>query len=282
LQNISGMRDGIWKGSISFGLLNIPVTLKSADEAKELHFSMLEEKTLSPIHMKRVNNKGREVQWSKLTKGYQYKPGKFVIMTDKDFKAANVKATQAIDIEDFVSIDDIDPMLFEKPYYLVPQKAGIKGYFLLREALTKTGKVAVAKIVIRVRQRLVAIMAKGDYLVLEVLRFAHEVKEIHEVDYLKGTNTNPKLDPRELKMAVALVEGMTAKWEPDKYKDTYYQDLLKRIKAKIKAGPAKVLEDEEPEEAPAASSSRVLDLMPLLKKSLEERKKGSKRKSSTA
>ena len=274
------MRDGIWKGSISFGLLNIPVTLKSADEAKEIHFSMLEAKTLSPIHMKRVNNKGKEVKWNNLTKGYQYKPGKFVVMDEKDFKAANVKATQEIDIEDFVSIDDIDPMLFEKPYYLVPQKAGMKGYFLLREALSKTGKVAIAKIVIRVRQRLVAIMAKGDYLVLEILRFAHEVKEIHEVDYLSGVETHPKLNPRELKMAMALVDGMTAKWEPDKYKDTYYNDLMKRIKAKIKNGPAKVLEDEEPEEKAAPSTSRVIDLMPLLKKSLEQ--KAGKRKRSAA
>jgi DNA end-binding protein Ku len=266
-------RSAIWKGSISFGLLNIPVTLQTASESKDLHFQMLDSKDLAPIKYKKVNaNTGREVAYERIAKGYEYEPDQYVIMTKQDFAAANPKATQTIDIEDFVDLTDIDPLMIERPYYLVPQKGGEKGYFLLRDALEKTEKVAVGKIVIRTKQHLCSVMARGDYLICMLLRFAHEVLEINEVDYLEDVK-KVHYSPKELKMAEQLISGMSSKWEPEKYKDTYYDDLMKRIKAKIKAGASHTIEEPE-EEIPEIQPSKVVDLLPLLRKSLEEKGNG--------
>lgn len=271
------MRAGIWKGSISFGLLNIPVSLQSAEEEKSLHFSLLDAKSKAGIKFKRVNAQtGREVPYSQIVKGYKYESGQYVVLTDKDFKAANVKATQTIDIEDFVLLEEIDAMLFEKPYYVVPQKNGEKGYFLLRDALEKSKKVAVGKVVIRTKQRLAALMVKGDYLVLELLRFSYEVLEAHEVDYLEGVK-KPKYSDRELKMAEALIKDMTTDWDPDKYKDTYRDDLMKRIRQKIKLGEGEEIEEVKPEKS--VGGGKVVDLLPLLRQSLENKKSQKPKKS---
>lgn len=267
------MAGSIWKGSISFGLLNIPVNLQKAQEGTDLSFSMLDEKDLSPIKYKKVNAKsGHEVPWPRIVKGYEYDSGQFVIMNKDDFKAANPKATQTIDIEDFVSFDEIDLMFFEKPYYLVPQKNGTKGYFLLCEALKKTNKVAIAKIVIRTKMHLACIMAKGDYLVLEMLRFAHEVLQVDEVDYLKGIDM-PKVSAKEIKMAEELIDGMTGKWRPEQYKDTYNDDIMKIINMKIKAGEGQEIDYGELPKEEKGNTGKVVDLMPLLRQSLEQRKK---------
>ncbi len=267
------MAGSIWKGSISFGLLNIPVSLQKAQEGHDLSFSMLDEKDLSPIKYKKVNGKtGHEVPWPRIVKGYQYESGQYVIMNKDDFKAANPKATQTIDIEDFVSFDEIDLMFFEKPYYLVPQKNGVKGYFLLCEALKKTNKVAVSKIVIRTKMHLACIMAKGEYLVLEMLRFAHEVLQADEVDYLKGTE-KPKVTAKEIKMAEELIDGMTGKWKPEQYKDTYNDDIMKIINMKVKAGEGHEIDYGELPKEEKGNTGKVVDLLPLLRKSLEERKK---------
>jgi len=262
---------GIWKGSISFGLLNIPVTLQTAEQEKELHFTQLDPSNMAPIKMKRTNSKtGREVDYGDIVKGYKTDSGRYVIVTDKDFKAANPKATQTIDLEDFIAVDDIDPMLFERPYYVVPQKNGEKGYFLLRDALERSKKVAVGKLVLRTKQHLAAVMPRGKYLVMELLRFAHEVLEEHEVKYLEGIS-EPSYQPRELKMAEQLVEEMTTNWKPDRYKDTYHDDLLARIKAKEKNGDLEDAPEEEVEED--EDSSKVVDLLPLLQKSLASGRK---------
>lgn len=266
------MAGSLWKGSISFGLLNIPVALQKAQEGHELNFSMLDEKDLSPIKYKKINAKdGKEVPWERIVKGYQYEKGQYVIMSKEDLKAANPKATQTIDIEDFVDFADIDLMFLEKPYYLVPQKSGIKGYFLLVEALKKTKKVAIAKIIIRTKMHLSMVMTKGDYLVLELLRFGHEVLDVDEVEYLSDIQ-KPKFNVKEIKMAEELIKGMSAKWNPDQYKDTYNDDVMKIIKMKIKAGEGEEIEWDLPKEE-RGNSGKVVDLMPLLKKSLEEKKK---------
>ena len=269
-------RSGIWKGSISFGLLNIPVNLQTANESKDLNFHMLDSRDFGQIKYKKVNaNSGKEVPYDKIVKGYEYEPDEFVIINKADFTAANPKATQTIDIEDFVEADEIDTMLFDRPYYLVPQKSGEKGYFLLRDALIKTQKVAIGKVVIRTKQHLSAIMPKDDYLVLELLRFAHEVKRVHQVDFLEDVKTTGRYNPRELKMAEDLIRGMSAKWKPEKYDDTYFEDMMKLIKKKIKAGNTHQIEsgDAEPEEE-IESNSGVADLLPLLRQSLA--KKGGK------
>lgn len=270
-------RAGIWKGSISFGLLNIPVVLQTSGETKELHFHMLDSKDFQPIKYRKVNaSSGKEVPYERIVKGYEYEPDQFVVVNKQDFAAANPKATQTIDIEDFVLLDEIDTMLFDKAYYLLPQKNGEKGYFLLRDALEKTKKVAIGKIVIRTKQHLAAIMVKGEYLVLELLRFAHEVKEVHEVDYLDGVKTTGRYNPRELKMAEELIKGMTAKWKPEKYDDTYYDDIMKLIKAKVKAGKTHVVESGDEEEVEQVEPTKVVDLLPLLRESLNQKKPAGK------
>jgi DNA end-binding protein Ku len=275
------MAGSIWKGSISFGLLNIPVALQKAQEDKDLSFSMLDEKDLSPIKYKKVNAKtGHEVPWPRIVKGYEYESGHYVIMNKEDFKAANPKAIQTIDIEDFVSFEEIDLMFFEKPYYLVPQKNGIKGYFLLREALKKSNKVAISKIVIRTRMHLACIMAKGDYLVLELLRFAHEVLEVSEVEYLDNVD-RPKVTAKEVKMAEELIDGMTSKWKPEQYKDTYNADIMKIIHLKVKAGEGQQIDYGELPKEEKSNTGKVVDLMPLLRKSLEEKKKVNTAKKTT-
>ncbi len=270
------MAGSIWKGSISFGLLNIPVSLQKAQQEKELSFSMLDGKDFSPIKYKKINgNNGNEVPWNRIVKGYEFEKGQYILMSKDDFKAANPKATQTIDIEDFVNFDDIDLMFLQKPYYLVPQKSGIKGYFLLVEALRKTNKVAIGRIVIRTKMHLVMLMARENYLILEILRFGHEVLDIDEVDYLKDVE-KPKYNPKELKMAEELIEGMTTKWNPEQYKDTYHDDLLKVINMKIKAGKSQKIEWDFPREE-RGNTGPVLDLMPLLRQSLEQRKRSKKK-----
>lgn len=261
------MSTNVWKGSISFGLLNIGVALKSAQEDRSISFAMLDGKDLSRIKFQRVNAEtGREVPYKRIVKGYEYKKGQFVIVTDKDFKAANPKATQTLDIEDFVSLEEIDPMLFDKPYYVVPQKNNEKSYVLLRDVLAKTKSVAVGKMVMHTKQHLAMIMARGDYLVLEILRFAHEVREISEVDYFEDVDLKKKYTPKEFEMAKALVSGMSAAWEPEKYNDTYYDDIMKIINKKVKEGDDYEIEAPKAEKAVAASN--VVDLLPLLKQSL--------------
>jgi DNA end-binding protein Ku len=272
------MRSNIWKGSISFGLLNIPCSLQTAQADKEIHFSMLDEKGLSRIKFRRVNaDTGKEVPYERIVKGYEYKPGHYVVMNEGDFKKANPKATQTIDIEDFALLEDVDLLMFERPYYLVPQKGAEKGYFLLRQALADTKKVAVAKIVIRTKQHLCLIFPRGDYLILELLRFAHQVKEVSEVNYLKEVNKRVSYTQKELKMAEDLIAGMTSKWKPEQYKDTYYSDLMKLIQAKVKQGKGKLVKEPK-EEKLEPLTDNVVDLMPLLAKSLAAKKSTRTRK----
>lgn len=267
------MATSIWKGSISFGLLNIPVILKKAHEERDLSFNLLDEKDLSPIRYKKINQRtGHEVPLGRIVKGYEYENGEYVIMNKEDFIAANPKATQTIDIQDFVGFDEIDLMYFEKPYYLIPQKNGIKGYFLLVEALKRTHKVAVAKVVIRNKMHLTCIMPKGRYLVLEIMRFDHEILRQEKVDYLKDIKT-PKFNPKELKMAEELIEGMTSKWQPAQYRDTYFDDIKKIIKQKVKSGNLKEVVLEKKAQEVEGNTGVVVDLMPLLKKSLQAKKK---------
>ncbi|MNJ91386.1 putative DNA repair protein YkoV [compost metagenome] len=276
------MAGSIWKGSISFGLLNIPVTLQSAELDKGVHFSLLDKKDMSRIKYQKISaSTGKEVPFDRIVKGYQYESGRFVVLSDADIKKANVKATQTIDIEDFVLMDEVDPLLFDRPYYLVPQKGAEKGYFLLRDALLKTSKVAIAKIVIRVKQHLVMILPKGEYLVLELLRFSHQVKSAKELDYLKEVGAKGRFNSRELKMAEDLIAGMTTKWKPEKYRDTYYNDVMKMIKSRVRQGKGKVAVEPAKEEK-ITPTSNIIDLMPLLKQSLAAQKGKKKPRAASA
>lgn len=269
------MARGIWTGAISFGLINIPVQIMSAKEQESLHFRMLDSRDNSPIGYKQINKStGKEVDRKYIVKGYELEPNQFVIMDEEDFEAANPKQTKTIDIEDFVMTEDLDPLMFEKPYYLVPAKNGEKGYVLLRKVLQRTKKAAVARFVLRKKQHLVAIMARGDYLILEQLRYAHEVREVDQAKFLEDVDLEKvRISEKEIKMAESLVDGMTGDWDPEKYKDTYNEDLLKRIEAKAKTGELQAA----PEVDIKPTNTNLVDLMPLLEKSLAAAKRPEKK-----
>ncbi len=260
------MPRAIWKGSITFGLVNIPVGLYSAETRDEIHFKMLDKKTMSPIHYKRVSEEsGKAVDWNDIVRGYEFSPGKYVVMSDEDLKRAAPEATQTIDIVDFVDLDEISPLYFDKPYFLGPDKKGTKAYALLREVLRRTNKVGIAKVVIRTRQYLSAVVARGDVLTLELLRYAHELRDPSELEVPRGKEG---VSERELDMAERLVEGMVDAWDPEKYKDDYRKDMMKMIEERVEAGQLEA--SPEPAPKPQKRADNVVDLMALLKRSVEE------------
>jgi DNA end-binding protein Ku len=268
----------IWKGSISFGLVNIPIALYPATRKEEMKFRLLRGSDLSPVNYKRVAEKdGREVPWDQIVKGYEYEKGKYVVLKDEDFQRVDLEATQTVDIQDFVDQDEIDPMYFYKPYYLEPQKGGDKAYVLLRDTLKKTGKVGIAKVVIKTRQYLAGVKAEDDVLILELMHFAEELAEADKL------NVPKKLEPakREIDMATALVDSMSSKWDPTKYRDDYRDALMEVIEEKVEAG-GKEIEEKPKKKAPP--STKVIDLVSVLQESLNkahgEKKTARKTKSS--
>ena len=253
----------IWKGSITFGLVNIPVDLRSAVRGDNISFRMLHEEDLSPIKYERVcAADGEPVPWNEIVKGYEFAKGKYVIMTDEDFKAAALEASRTIDILDFVRQEEIDPRYFETPYYLLPGKGGEKGYALLREAIRETGAIGIGKIIIRQKQHLAAIKVIGDALVLEIMRFANELVDANDFTFPKAEG----LRPQELKMAQQLIENLAEPFDPEKYTDDYRANLMKIIRAKMKG---KKIKYEEPE---VEKDTGVIDLMSKLQASLEQAK----------
>src|SRR5947209_13813875 len=204
----------IWKGSISFGLVSIPVALHPATKREELSFRLLRAKDLSPVNYKRVAEAdGKEVPWEQIVKGYEYEKGKFVVLKDDDFKRVDLEATDTIDIVDFVDLAEINPIYFMKPYYMEPQRGGGPAYVLLRDVLARSNKAGIAKVVIRNRQHLAAVKANGNALVLELLHFADELVDVSHLD-IPAAKTPGK---RELDMATVLVDKMTDRWDPHKY-----------------------------------------------------------------
>jgi len=251
----------IWKGALTFGLVNIPVELKSAVRSDHVSFRLLHEEDLSPVKYERVCQRtGEPVPWSEIVKGYEYQKGKFVVLTDEDFKAAALESSKTIDILDFVQESEIDPRFFETPYYLVPSKGGEKAYALLREAVRNAGAVGIGKIIIRQSQHLAGVKVVGDALVLEIMRFANELVDEEEFTF-PGADV---VRPQELKMAEQLVANLEEPFDPEKYTDEYRANLMKVIKAKMKGKKVALTEEhEEPGDA------KVLDLMARLQASLE-------------
>jgi len=272
------MARSLWKGAISFGLVNVPVELHSArsrnsSRADGLDMTMLDKRDLAPVGYKRVNKStGKEVAWGDVVKGYEYKDDKYVVLSDEDFRRANPEASRTVDILAFVELADIQPQYFETPYYLVPEKRGEKAYALLRETLEKAGKAGIASVVIRTKQYLAALVAEDDVMVLNTLRYADELKEPGELKIPKA-----KVTAKELDMALRLVEDMADDWQPAKFKDTYREDLLKRIKEKVKAGQTEELTEPDPDAEKPAKGADVIDLMALLKKSVEKKPAKAKR-----
>jgi len=257
------MARAIWKGNISFGLVNIPIALYAATRREELKFRLLRKDDLSPVNYKRVAEKdGKEVPWNQIVKGYEYEKGKYVVLRDEDFQRVDLEATQTVDIQDFVDLEEIDPMYFYKPYYLEPQKGGDKAYALLRDALKDTNKVGVAKVVIKTRQYLAGVKPEDGALVLELMHFADELADSEKLHVPRKL----EVGKREMDMARSLIGSMTSKWQPEKYKDDYREALMEVIEEKVEAGGKEI--EHKPKKAP--KPTKVIDLVSVLQKSLEQ------------
>jgi DNA end-binding protein Ku len=266
----------IWKGAISFGLVNIPVELRSAvkSDGDGVHFRQLHNKDLSPIKYDRVcTAEDKPVPWAEIVKGYEYTKGKFVVVTDEELKAAAAatKSTKALDILDFVKESEIDPRYFETPYFLVPQKGGERAYALLREAIRRTGMVGIGKFTMRQKEQLASVKAVGDALMLEVMRFGAEL-----IDPSEYTFPSADVKPQEVQMAEQLIASLAEPFDPSKYTDDYRDGIMKVIKAKLKGKKIEVEEEPEP------AGTQVLDLMSRLRESLEQGKKRPARGASRA
>jgi len=266
------MPRAIWKGSISFGLVNIPIALYLATRREELKFRLLRKTDLSPVNYKRVAEKdGKEVPWDQIVKGYEYEKGKYVVLQDEDFQRVDIEATQTVDIQDFVELDEIDPIFFYKPYYLEPQKGGDKAYALLRDALKDSKKVGVAKVVIKTREYLAGVKPEDGAIVLELMHFADELADTSKLHIPKKV----EVGKREMTMAKSLIDSMSSKWNPEKYKDDYREALMEVIEEKVEASGKEI--EEKPRKAP--KPTKVIDLVSVLQKSLEET--GGKKKATT-
>jgi DNA end-binding protein Ku len=257
------MARALWTGSLSFGLVSIPVEIHTAVRDKGPRFRMLRKKDKSPIHFQRVAQRdGEVVEWDQIVKGYEFSKGHFVVLTAEDFEKAALKKDRIIDILDFVKADAIDDRFFDKPYYLLPAKGGDKAYALLREAITHSGQIGVAKFVLRTKQRLAAIEAIGNALVLSTMRFRDELAKLEDYDFPSAKG----VQKRDLQMAQRLIGEFASEWDPDKYTDDYRENIKKVIAAKQKKTDA----DLEPEADP--QSAQVVDLMERLRKSLGTRR----------
>jgi DNA end-binding protein Ku len=253
----------MWNGTISFGLVTIPVALYPATRREELSFRLLRKTDLSPVNYKRVAEAdGKEVPWDHIVKGYEYEKGKFVVLKEEDFKRVDMEAAaQTVDILDFVEAKEINPMYFQKPYFLEPQKGGEKAYALLREALQDSGKIGIAKVVIRTREHLAGVKAINEGLILEIMHFADELVDADALKFPKRSLARE----REVAMAKKLIDGMTAKWDPAKYEDDYRNQVMAMITEKLKHPNKK-----QPAPKSTSKPSNVIDLMSVLEQSLSQ------------
>lgn len=265
------MPHAVWKGFITFGLVNVPVQLFPAHKRSDLQLHMLDSRNHSRVRYERINAEtGVEVPWNAVVKGYEYSDGNYVVLSDEELKRAAPEAVKSIDVEAFVKLSQISPLYFDTPYYIEPTKGGEKGYTLLRKVLQETGLVGVARVVIRTRQYIAAVMPMGDLLVLELLRYAQEVRPAEHIDVPSAKSKAGAVSAAEMKMARTLVESMTAEWKPDQYKDEYRDALMKWIDKRVKKGDfahPPELEHATQDEPPAS-----INFMELLKKSVANTK----------
>lgn len=257
----------IWKGAISFGLVNIPIGLFPATRKEDLKFHLLRKSDLSPVNYKRVAAADqKEVPWDEIVKGYEYEKGKYIVLKEEDFARVDLEATQTVDIIDFVELKEVSPIFFHKPYFMEPQKGGDHAYALLRDALEETGKIGIAKVVIKTRQYLASVKPQEGALMLELMHFADELVDTDALKLPKAKKTTGK---RELEMATSLIKGMTSAWDPEKYHDDYREALEKVIQEKIEHPHA-----HQKAPATAKKTTKVIDLVSVLQQSLAAHAKG--------
>ena len=262
------MARSMWKGAISFGLVHIPVDMYPATSNNGLDLHMLDRRDFSPIGFKRYNkNTGKEVGWDDIIKGYEYTDGEYVVLSDEDLRRANPEATQTIDILAFVDAGDVPLLYYDQPYYLAPGKGGDKVYALLRDTLKKVGKIGIAHVVIRVKQHLAALHCVGNTIVMNTLRYADEIRDPADLKIPAKNAKGAAVTDKELKMAMALVEGMSEDWEPEQYHDSYREDVMAMIEKKIKAKQTKTITMPDKDEKPVKATN-VIDLVSLLQASL--------------
>ncbi len=265
----------IWTGTLSFGLLNIPVQLMSGERRVDLSFRMLDARDKSPIRYERVNAEtGEEVPWKDIVKAFEYDKGNYVVLEDSDIKAAGAtEGRDAVEVEGFVAIDAIPPAYFEKPYVLVPAKKAEKGYVLLRETLKAMRKIGVARVVIRTREHLAALMPDGDALMLILLRYPQELIAADDYKIPEGKLGDYRISPKEMSMAKQLIESMADAWDPGRYRDEFRDRLHAVIQKRIKSAGKLVKSEEVSAELPADATTNVVDFMELLQKSLASQKR---------
>jgi DNA end-binding protein Ku len=262
----------IWKGAVSFGLVYIPVHLHTAVRDSSLDLDLLDSRDFAPVGYQRYNKRtGEVVDWNEIVKGYEYRKGQYVALTDEDFRRANVEASETIDIVTFVERADIPPQYYEMPYYVEPAEGGERTYVLLREAMRGGSRVAIGSFVIRGRQHFCAILAHDRALMLNTLRFSEEMVPDDGLDVPAASSRAAKLSTRELSMARMLVDEMSGEWRPEAFKDTYRRDLMRRINEKIRKRETHVLTPPAEPEKEERPSAEVIDLMEVLQKSLKSR-----------
>lgn len=268
------MARAIWKGAISFGLVHIPVELYPAESRKGLDLDLLDRRDFAPVGYKRYNKEtGKDIDWNDIVKGYEYEKGEYVVLSEEDLKRANVEATQTIDILSFAEADEIPAIYFEQPYYLKPARGGAKVYVLLRETLKRAGKIGIAKVVIRTKQHIAALLPMGDAIVLDLLRYQDELRKTDDLELPSAKDAKAAVSDKEVKMALSLLEDMTEPWQPEQYRDTYFDDVMALIEKKVKANQTHTITEPEAGAERPAKSANVIDLMDLLKKSIGQKGK---------
>ena len=271
----------IWTGTFSFGLLHIPVKLMPGERSVDLHFRMLDARNNARVRYERVNAEtGEEVPWKDIVKAFEYDKGNYVVLDPDDIKAASSEGKEAVEIEAFVPLEDIDLRHFEKPYVLVPGKKAEKGYVLLRETLRKTGKVGIARVVVRQREYLSAVLPHEDAIILMLLRYQQEIVSLDEFKLPEGKASDYRVTPKEIEMATQLIESMSVPWNPADYQDDYRERLRAVIDKRMKSeGVVSPEADDEVEREGIATN--VVDFESLLKKSISENKRTPAKKSAT-
>lgn len=276
------MPRSLWKGTIAFGLVNIPVSLVAAESKPDVQLHMVDSKNHARIRYERVNaDTGEEVPWDRMVKGYEYEEGKFILLDEKELEAIQPELTKTIEITEFVKLDEIDPLLFEKPYYLEPDKRGRRAYALLREALRASGKAGISRLVIRTREYLAALLVRDDALVVMLLRFPQELRSAATLDLPSAKDSEGKPAKRELDLAKRLIDDMTEKWKPADFQDEYRAALMEHIEQKIQGGEtiADVKDSSGDEES---TDGNVVDLAEYLRRSVADRKPAMKKSAKNA
>jgi len=278
---VCAMARPIWTGTLSFGLLNVPVSLMSGERKVDLQFRMLDSRDRKPIRFERVNaDTGEEVPWKDIVKAYEYDKGSYVVLEEGDIRSAAPESHETVEVEAFVDAGQIDPRYYEKPYLLLPGKKAEKGYVLLRETLRDTGKAGIARVVVRTRQYLCAVMPQGHALVLMILRYPQELVDPEDYTLPTGSLSDYRITAKETAMAGQLIESMAADWDPSQYHDEFRERLQQVLNKRIKSKGGTTQVEEEPV-AHEDASTNVVDFMALLQKSLDANQRTPAKKTAT-